>query len=315
MKTEQIEHILAINQFGSISAAAKELYLSQTTLSAAVKSVEEEMGFPLFVRTYSGVSPTAEGKEALAIMKEIDRCIEEIRMLRDSAVYQYQTVRVITSPTIQSALSLALNQIVEREIPECSLEFEIVVGEEVGKLLARNKGNIGITYMKESSYADFKAISSKYRIKMERLLEDHFYLLVRKDHPLAVYDRISPKMITGMEMAMLENYSTNANSLISRESLGAGNRYTTFSSIALIKRFILTRNAGGILTGYAIHCNQSVNSSLMKPILLTDLERPNDFTLYLLSRVAGDLTPHESTMVNNIRSYFKQVGPEVENLI
>ena len=53
----------------------------------------------------------------------------------------------------------------------------------------------------------------------------------------------------------------------------------------------------------------------MKPILLTDLERPNSFTLYLLSRAAGDLTPYESTVVNNIRSYFKQVGPEVETLV
>ncbi len=315
MKTEQVQYILAINQFGSISAAAKELYLSQTTLSAAVKGAEAELGFPLFVRTHNGVSPTAEGEEALAIMKEIDRCTEEIRRLRDSAAYQYDPVRVITSPTIQSALSLTLNQIVEQKMSDCSLEFEIVPGAEVGSRIIKNQGNIGVTYMSDMAYDNFKSLSGKYRIKSEELIKDHFYLLVRKDHPLASRDCISIKEITGMELAMLENYNSNVNSLICRETLGTSNRYTTFSSIALIKRFILTRNAGGILSGYAIQYNRSVDSSLLKPILLTGMERPNCFNLYLLYRSSSDMTPQETMVLSSIRSYFKEVACDLNPIV
>ena len=47
---------------GNMSAAAKELFISQPAVSMAVKQLEERLGSPLFVRTTKGVLLTPEGK-------------------------------------------------------------------------------------------------------------------------------------------------------------------------------------------------------------------------------------------------------------
>lgn len=47
---------------GNMSAAAKELYISQPAVSMAVKQLEEKLGSPLLIRTTKGVRPTPEGE-------------------------------------------------------------------------------------------------------------------------------------------------------------------------------------------------------------------------------------------------------------
>lgn len=306
MKIEQLQYLIEVAHTGSISAAARELYISQTTLSAVIKSTEEELGFPLFTRTHSGVCLTPEGEEALSIMEEIQGCYEEIKGLRDQAVFHYHPVLIITSPTVQSVLALPLNQLIEQTAPECSLEFKVVTGVEVGNLLLKNEGKIGVTYLSKKSIANFKMIASKYNVRLEILFQDRFYLLVRNDHPLAAFDSISKQDLSNMELAMLEHYHSNSSSFNFRE-LGPKNRYTTFSSIALIKHAIITRNAAGILTGCSIRYNRSADSARMKSILLTGLDHPNEISLCLIHHASSALNPQETVVLNSIREYFKSL--------
>lgn len=58
---------------GSFSQAARNLYVSQPNLSHAIKQIEQAAGFPLFVRTPSGVIPTPEGAELIAHFRTIKR--------------------------------------------------------------------------------------------------------------------------------------------------------------------------------------------------------------------------------------------------
>jgi DNA-binding transcriptional LysR family regulator len=48
MTLQQLKYILAIVDCGSISEAAKQLYISQPSLSNAVKELEEEFGIEIF---------------------------------------------------------------------------------------------------------------------------------------------------------------------------------------------------------------------------------------------------------------------------
>lgn len=52
----------AVVRTGNMSAAARELYISQPAVSMAIRQLEDRMGSPLLVRTAKGVYPTAEGK-------------------------------------------------------------------------------------------------------------------------------------------------------------------------------------------------------------------------------------------------------------
>lgn len=77
MKIEQMEYVVEIAKAGSISEAANKFFLTPSSLSQSIKSLEDELGATLFVRTNKGVALTAFGKEfssyASAILMQIEQ--------------------------------------------------------------------------------------------------------------------------------------------------------------------------------------------------------------------------------------------------
>jgi DNA-binding transcriptional LysR family regulator len=59
----QVECFLAVGRLGNVSRAAEEMFLTQPTLTARLKALEEELGDQLFVRTSRGMRLTEAGRE------------------------------------------------------------------------------------------------------------------------------------------------------------------------------------------------------------------------------------------------------------
>lgn len=66
MNLQTLRYVVTIEQTGSFSKAAQYLYVSQSTLSRAVKELEEQLGISLFHRTNQGVRPTHEGEKFIS---------------------------------------------------------------------------------------------------------------------------------------------------------------------------------------------------------------------------------------------------------
>lgn len=71
MRIQQLEYLERIIEAGSINEAAKRLFLTQPSLSNAVKELENEMGIQIFQRSSGGISLTAEGREFMTYSKQI----------------------------------------------------------------------------------------------------------------------------------------------------------------------------------------------------------------------------------------------------
>ena len=91
MTLEQIKGFLMAVDCGSIGRAASKMFVSTSTLSYQIKSLEEELGFPLLERTYSGVVPTEAGKYLAQRMgnslKEIDKAIETAQVQQRKSLH------------------------------------------------------------------------------------------------------------------------------------------------------------------------------------------------------------------------------------
>ena len=80
MTLTQLRYIIAIVDTGSMNEAAKSLFISQPSLSLAVKELEKEIGTRLFKRSNRGVSVTQEGMEFLSYARQVvEQYQEEIR--------------------------------------------------------------------------------------------------------------------------------------------------------------------------------------------------------------------------------------------
>ena len=67
MRIQQLVYLEKIAEKGSINEAAKDLFLTQPSLSNAMKDLEQEMNIQLLVRHKNGVSLTEEGREFFSL--------------------------------------------------------------------------------------------------------------------------------------------------------------------------------------------------------------------------------------------------------
>ena len=83
MKREQLQHLIAIVEHGSLRAAARRLDVPQPALTRSVRALERELGVSLFARQTTGMVLTAEGvrfhRRACAIANEARRAVEEVQ--------------------------------------------------------------------------------------------------------------------------------------------------------------------------------------------------------------------------------------------
>ena len=76
MTLQQLKYMIIVAERGSITEAAKELYISQPSLSGAVKEVEKEAGITIFSRCRAGVALTKEGMEFLGYARQVVQQME-----------------------------------------------------------------------------------------------------------------------------------------------------------------------------------------------------------------------------------------------
>lgn len=80
MTFQQLQYLVEANRAGSVSKAAKNLFLSPSSVSVAITGLEEELGYPVFARTAQGLVPTAEGQK---VLRYANRILENYRLLED----------------------------------------------------------------------------------------------------------------------------------------------------------------------------------------------------------------------------------------
>ena len=104
MNLEQFRYIKAVVQCHSISKAAKQLFLTQPTISNAIHNFEEEVGYKVFRRSNQGVELTEDGEKLMGSIDIILNEVDNIRNAKTGGDYINGDVYVDASPTICSTI-------------------------------------------------------------------------------------------------------------------------------------------------------------------------------------------------------------------
>jgi len=184
MKLSQLRHLVAVAEAGTIRQAAKNLYLSQSSVTTSLHQLEEYLGVELLHRTAHGVTPTAAGKSlvvrAKVIEAELRQARNDLETVRGAAAGE---IRVSASPTVAMALLPKAVLAFKRTRPQVSFRIQEGVYPDVLPAVRMGELDFAICLVPELPHDE--------ELHFELLLRDYLTPAVRAGHPLAGRGRLT----------------------------------------------------------------------------------------------------------------------------
>ena len=210
MTLQQLRYADRVAATGSISEAARQVFVTQPTLTEAIRLLEEELRVALFTRSSRGMSVTREGEEFLASARQI---------LDDAArIQEKYTGKAVRRP--QFAVScqhyaFAVEAFME-VVKECgaeSYDFTLreTVTSEIIDDVARHRSEIGVMYLSRRNERALMKLLKKDDLAFEELFVSRPHVFLGKRHPLAKRKGgVTPKELDAYPFISFEQGMENA---------------------------------------------------------------------------------------------------------
>ena len=193
MNTQKMAQVLltAIDS-GSLTKAGEILGYTQSNLTQMVKAFEDEVGFPLLIKTKRGVTPTREALQLIPAMREIRRQEERfIQEIADIRGLKKGTIKIGTFVSTSTSWMPRLIGYFQENYPE--VVFSIIENgqDEIEQELS--DGAIDIALFSEPS---------RDTIDFIPLFDDPMLVAFSKKHDLSGYDRVPVEELKNYPLMM-----------------------------------------------------------------------------------------------------------------
>ena len=195
MTLQQLRYLIAIAEYGSINAAAQNLYASQSNLSTAIKELEQELGITVFTRSNRGVTLTNDGTELLGYARQV---IEQADMLEMRYADKGSTHLRLAVSTQHYAFSVqAFVNVVEGCKGE---EYEFILREsttaEIIDDVRTFRSEVGILYTDDFNRRVLQKAFDDADVAYAPLFDARVHVFVGEHHPLAGATLLRPDATT-----------------------------------------------------------------------------------------------------------------------
>lgn len=190
MTLQQLKYCVLAAQKGSITEAAKELFISQPSLTGAIKELEREMNITIFDRTNKGVEVSKEGEIFLGYARQV---LEQASLLEDT--YKKGTSRSRSFSVSTQHYSFAVNAFVDliKQYGEEEYDFSLRETQtyEIIDDVSRMKSEIGVLYFNSFNKAVLQKIMKAKDLKFTELFVARPHIFISRKNPLAKKKSVS----------------------------------------------------------------------------------------------------------------------------
>ncbi|WP_042202186.1 LysR family transcriptional regulator [Paenibacillus camerounensis] len=189
MTLQQLRYAIEIANSGSMNEAAKRLFVSQPSLSNAIKELENELGITIFERTNRGISISAEGVEFLGYARQI---IEQTEFMENRYTGKKRSPVYFSVSTQHYAfvVDAFAHLMKERQLAEYNFSLRETQTYEIIEDVRTLRSDLGILYINESNYKVMNKLFSDGNLKFTPLFNTNPHVYVRAAHPLAAKEII-----------------------------------------------------------------------------------------------------------------------------
>lgn len=189
MTLQQLKYALTIADCGSMNEAAKQLFISQPSLSETMKELETETGIEIFLRSNRGISLTPEGEEFLGYARQVteqfgllqSRYIEKKKKEKFSVSTQHYTFAV--KAFVETVKKLGMERY-EYAVHETTT-YDVITD------VRSFKSEIGVLYLNDFNEKVMMKTIQENGLEFKELFSCNTFVYLWSGHPLAGQDMIS----------------------------------------------------------------------------------------------------------------------------
>lgn len=301
MDAQLLQRFVAVVESGSLNKAAKQLHISQPSLSRSIQLLEEHYAVELLRRSSRGIVPTAFGqavfRRAKLVQTELRHLQSEIDGLRGLAVgeinvgvpagigFNSQVLPAATLPLVSGRSKLVIN-------------YVIGTREKLLPMLRQGDLDFVITSIATDEFAD--------ELVQEELYGERGAIIVRKGHPLSHQARVSLAQLGKYPWAVLSNsphLERNLRNIAFSKKFSFSRGFIRCQSSLLIKSAMLDSDLVGFLSHDAVRIE--VDNGLLCELALDSPGQARDLLsahlIGLVYRRDAALSAASLALIGNIR--------------
>ncbi|GBG55870.1 LysR family transcriptional regulator [Sporomusaceae bacterium FL31] len=181
---QQLKYVLQVADKGSINEAARSLFISQPSLSNAIKELEKEINITLFVRNSRGIAVTNEGAEFLGYARQV---IQQSDMLEEKYLNAATAKQRFCIST--QHYTFTANAFVELVKEFGGSQYEFTLREtktyEIIEDVKNLRSELGVIYLSSYNEAVILKLLQENNISFSELFIAKPHVFICRTHPLA----------------------------------------------------------------------------------------------------------------------------------
>jgi len=236
MTLQQLRYAIEIAKWGSINIAAKKLFISQPSLSNAMKELEEEMGITIFERTNRGVSVTSSGVEFLSYARQV---IEQTGLLEKRYFNTNSEPQHFSVSTQHYAFAVNAFVSLIRQYGIDAYEFRLRETKtyEIIEDVKNLRSEIGVLYINDFNAKVLNKLFKESNLKFTELFVANPHVFISKSNPLYAKSRVTLEDLEEYPCLSFEQGEYNSfyfseeimSTLSHRKSIRVSDRATLFN--------------------------------------------------------------------------------------
>lgn len=185
MTLQQLKYVLTVANKGTISEAAKTLYIAQPSLTNSIKELEKELGIVIFQRTNKGTLLSRDGEEFLAYARQV---VEQVNLLEEKYTGKPKGKQDFCVST--QHYSFAVEAFVDLLRDYGGEEYDFRIREtqtyEIIEDVAKLHSQVGVLYLNRQNETVLKKTLREHELKFETLFIAKPHVFLGVNNPLAI---------------------------------------------------------------------------------------------------------------------------------
>ena len=209
MTLQQLRYVVAVAESGTISDAAKKLFISQPSLTNAIKDLENEMQITVFNRTNKGIVISNKGDEFLAYARQV---LEQADLLEEKFLNIKKQSPIFSVST--QHYSFAVNAFVDVIRAFGGNQYDFTLREtqtyEIIEDVSRLKSEVGVLYTSAKNEEVISKLIRQNGLVFDKLFIAKPHVFISAKHPLADHEAISLEELEGYPYLSFEQGDYNS---------------------------------------------------------------------------------------------------------